>query len=150
MSSQKTVVLNTLQDLAEKDVDAAAERLGEANRQLAEVEKSLAILMQYRADYASQRDNAMTNGITAEVYQNYQNFLGKLSQAIVSQTESVERVRHVCHLRKQEWQECQKKKMSYDVLLERAEKRVQLAELKKDQKMMDEYAMRASRNNTRQ
>ncbi|MCB5183766.1 flagellar export protein FliJ [Methylobacillus gramineus] len=150
MSSQKTVVLNTLQDLAEKDVEAAVERLGEANRQLVEVEKSLAILMQYRADYASQRDNAMANGITAEVYQNYQNFLGKLSQAIVTQTESVERVRQICHLRKQEWQECQKKKMSYDVLLERAEKRVQLAELKKDQKMMDEYAMRASRNNTRQ
>ncbi|MCB5189266.1 flagellar export protein FliJ [Methylobacillus arboreus] len=150
MSDQKKVVLTTLQGLAEKDVDAAADRLGEANRQLVEAEKSLNILMQYRADYVGQRDQAMANGMTAEIYQNYQSFLGKLSQAIVSQTESVERLRQVCHLRKQEWQECQKKKMSYDVLIDRADKRAQAIETKRDQKMMDEHAMRVSRNQTRQ
>lgn len=150
MSSQKKVVLTTLQGLAEKDVDVATDRLGEANRQLAEAEKSLSLLMQYRADYVSQRDHAMANGMTAEIYQNYQSFLGKLSQAIVSQTENVERLRQVHHLRKQEWQECQKKKMSYDVLIDRADKRANAIELKRDQKMMDEHAMRMSRNQTRQ
>lgn len=150
MGSQKTVVLTTLQELACKDVDTAAERLAEVNRQLAEAEKSLGILMQYRADYVSQRDHAMSNGMTAEIYQNYQNFLGKLSSAIVSQTESVERVRQVSHLRKQEWQECQKKKLSYDVLLDRDEKRTQAAEQKRDQKLMDEHAMRLSRQFPRQ
>lgn len=150
MTDKKKVVLTTLQGLAEKEVDIAVERMGEANRQLAEAEKSLSLLQQYHADYVSQRDHAMANGMTAEIYQNYQNFLGKLSQAIASQTESVERIRQVCGLRKQEWQECQKKKMSYDVLIDRADKRVQASELKRDQKMMDEYAMRASRNQTRQ
>lgn len=150
MADQKKVVLTTLQGLAEKEVDIAVERMGEANRQLAEAEKSLNLLRQYHADYVNQRDQAMANGMTAEIYQNYQNFLGKLSQAIASQTESVERIRQVCGLRKQEWQECQKKKMSYDVLIDRADKRAQASELKRDQKMMDEYAMRASRNQTRQ
>ncbi len=150
MSKQKRVVLTTLQGLAEKDVDVAADRLGEANRQLAESEKSLNLLMQYRADYVSQRDQAMSNGMTAEIYQNYQSFLGKLSQAIVSQTENVERLRQVYQLRKQEWQECQKKKMSYDVLIDRADKRENAIELKRDQKMMDEHAMRVSRNQSRQ
>ncbi len=150
MSKQKRVVLTTLQGLAEKDVDVAADRLGEANRQLAESEKSLSLLMQYRADYVSQRDQAMSNGMTAEIYQNYQSFLGKLSQAIVSQTENVERLRQVHQLRKQEWQESQKKKMSYDVLIDRADKRENAIELKRDQKMMDEHAMRVSRNQSRQ
>lgn len=39
-------------------------------------------------------------------------------------------------------QECQRKKMSFEVLIKRAEKKAIKIENKRDQKMMDEFAMR--------
>ena len=44
------------------------------------------------------------------------------------------------------WQELQRKKLSYETLLKRNAKKLHHVALKKDQKMMDEYAMRAKRS----
>ena len=48
-------------------------------------------------------------------------------------------------IQRQLWQECQRKKLSYEVLSDRSEKRILKVEQKKDQKMMDEFAMRITR-----
>jgi len=43
------------------------------------------------------------------------------------------------------WQESQRKKLSYDVLITRSDKRAAKVEQKRDQKMMDEFATRMTR-----
>jgi flagellar FliJ protein len=84
-------------------------------------------------------------GMGAEAYQNFQNFFGKLDQAITGQQEVVELANQQVKVQKQLWQESQRKKMSYEVLSKRSVKRELKVEQKKDQKLMDEFAMRISR-----
>ena len=43
------------------------------------------------------------------------------------------------------WLESQRKKMSYDVLSDQSEQQYKKVEARKDQKLMDEFAMRSSR-----
>ena len=81
----------------------------------------------------------------AEAYQNFQNFFGKLDQAIAGQQDVLDAANQQVKVHQQLWQESQRKKLSYDVLLQRSDKRELQVEQKKDQKMMDEFAMRISR-----
>ncbi len=50
--------LNTLIDLANKETDEAAKRLGAALRVCEEADQKLDLLMQYRNDYASAASRA--------------------------------------------------------------------------------------------
>jgi flagellar FliJ protein len=84
-------------------------------------------------------------GMNAESFQNFQNFFGKLDQAIAGQQEVVELANQQVIIQRQLWQESQRKKLSYEVLSDRSEKRILKVEQKKDQKMMDEFAMRITR-----
>jgi flagellar FliJ protein len=61
------------------------------------------------------------------------------------QQEMVEFAKRQEKVQRQLWQESQRKKLSYEVLSQRTTKRELKVEQKKDQKMMDEFAMRAGR-----
>jgi flagellar FliJ protein len=103
------------------------------------------MLNEYRLDYVKNLNKILEAGMGAEAYQNFQNFFGKLDQAIAGQQEVVELALQQVKVQKQLWQESQRKKLSYEVLSDRTEKRVLKVEQKKDQKMMDEFAMRITR-----
>jgi flagellar FliJ protein len=81
----------------------------------------------------------------AEAYQNFQNFFKKLDQAIAGQQEVLEMTKQQVKVQRQLWQESQRKKLSYEVLTQRSDKRELKVEQKRDQKLMDEFAMRISR-----
>jgi flagellar FliJ protein len=91
-------------------------------------------------------NKSLATGMGAEAYQNFQNFLKKLDQAINGQQQLVEFTLQQVKVHRELWQESQKKKLSYDVLIERSHKHATKVEQKKDQKMMDEFATRISRN----
>lgn len=145
MSTQSTNTLLMLKDLASKDVDLAAEALAQAIKMAEEAQSKYALLQEYRQGYVENLNKSLETGVGAEAYRNFQNFFGKLDQAIVGQLEMVNSTNRTVIYKRELWQESQRKKMSYEVLLQRSAKQVLNVEKKKDQKMMDEFAMRISR-----
>lgn len=134
--------LDTLIELATKETDEAAKRLGHCMKAAEETEQKLALLMQYRDDYAARFQQNLSAGLTAMGYRNFQLFMDKLEQAINSQ-QLVVRDAHVRVERERTaWQASERKRMSYGTLANRALKSKQQAESKRDQKQTDEHAAR--------
>jgi len=138
-------VLGMLKGIATKEVDEATEALAKAMKLANEAQAKQDMLNEYRLDYVKNLNKILEAGMGAEAYQNFQNFFGKLDQAIAGQKEVVELANQQVKVQKQLWQESQRKKLSYEVLSDRTDKRVHKVEQKKDQKMMDEFAMRITR-----
>lgn len=136
--------LNTLIDLAVKDSDEAARKLGEAIRTAEETEKKLTLLLGYRDEYAARFQNSMASGLKMMEYRNFQLFIEKLDTAITGQQQVVLEAKRQIEAERQAWQACERKRLSYDTLATRAEKDKQHKENKRDQKQMDEHAARSA------
>lgn len=135
--------LNTLQQLAGRHVDIAADKLAAANKQLRDAEAQMALLQGYRQDYLDKLARQLATGLDAQAHQNFQRFMRMLDQAIAGQEELVRAAQSQVQHQLDQWRQSQKKKLSYEVLCERSHKKTQLGELKRDQKLMDEHAMRS-------
>jgi flagellar FliJ protein len=134
--------LDTLIELAQRDADAAAKRLGAALAAADETEQKLAMLLNYRDDYAARLDAAQVAGITPLAYHNFVAFIGKLDNAINGQREVVKHAHQKSAIEKTGWQACERKRLSYRTLNERAAAEALRIENKRDQKQMDEHAAR--------
>lgn len=137
--------LNVLIELAEKEVELATESLGRAIKAQNDAEEKGAMLRSYRQDYVANLHKSLANGLNKEMHLNYQNFLLKLDQAIDGQDSVIISAQYQVQKEREVWQEAQRKKLSYEVLVKRAQKKEHQKALKKEQKMMDEYAMRSKR-----
>jgi len=142
---RSTGVVKALKEIAEKEVDVAAEALAKAIKVAEEAGSKHAMLLQYREDYLKNQNNLMESGMGAEVYRNFQNFFNKLDQAVNAQGEVLDFANKQVQRQREIWQETQRKKLSYGVLAQRSDKREQKVQQKKDQNMMDEFAMRVGR-----
>jgi flagellar FliJ protein len=139
--------LETLIELAQRDSDDAAKRLGAALKAVEEAEQKLQMLLGYRDDYANRLDQAQMNGITPFAYANFVAFVGKLDNAINGQQEVLKHATYKSDLEKAAWQESERKRLSYRTLNDRAAAEALKAENKRDQKMMDDHAARTVRSN---
>jgi flagellar FliJ protein len=137
--------LETLIDLAQRESDDRAKRLGVALKAVEDGEQKLQMLMGYRDDYANRLDAAQMAGITPFAYQNFVAFLGKLEQAIDGQREVLKHARVKADMEKKGWQESERTRLSYRTLNERAAQQALALESKRDQKMMDDHAARTAR-----
>jgi len=135
--------IQTLIELATQDTDEAAKRLGQAVRAGDETEQKLALLQQYRADYAARFQASMAAGLSASGYRNFQLFIDKLDQAIAGQEEVVRAAQARVAQERGAWQASERKRMSYDTLATRAQKEQQKQDNRRDQKQNDEHAARA-------
>lgn len=140
-----TSALTTLIELAQRDTDDAAKRLGAALTAVDEAEQKLQMLLGYRDDYANRLDQAQMAGITPFAYHNFVAFLAKLDNAINGQQEVLKHARYKSALEKTRWQESERKRLSYRTLNERAASAALQIENKRDQKMMDDHAARTVR-----
>ncbi|NUU00182.1 flagellar export protein FliJ [Herbaspirillum robiniae] len=134
--------LETLIELATKETDDATKRLGRAIRVSEEAQQKLAILEQYRDDYAARFQDTLTNGLTALSYRNFQLFIEKIDTAIDGQHAVVRSSQQKVAEARSIWQACERKRMSYDTLAARAKEKELQKENKRDQKAMDEHASR--------
>jgi flagellar FliJ protein len=134
--------LTTLIDLAQRDSDAAAKRLGVALKAAEDTEHKLTMLLGYRDDYALKLDAAQVKGITPLAYRNFIAFMDKLDHAIRGQREVCKHAHHKSALEKTAWQASERKRLSYRTLNERAALEALKLENKRDQKQMDEHAAR--------
>lgn len=134
-----------LHELAVRDLDKAAEKLALANKNVSDSQETLTTLNSYREDYLTRYNAAMNAGISIQEITNYQRFIQKLDQAISGQEQTKKNLENLVSQQLRVWQQQQKKKLSYDVLLQRVEQKKQALEAKQDQKMMDEFASRAQK-----
>lgn len=134
--------LETLIDLARRETDDAAKRLGAALKAAEGSEQQLQMLIGYRDDYAQRFEQTMANGMTPMAYRNFQAFMVKLDNAITGQQEVVRHAQRRSEVEKSAWQVAERKRMSYTTLETRAHEQAQKLEAKRDQKAMDEHAAR--------
>ena len=137
--------LDTLIDLAQKDSDAAAKRLGAANKLVEEAEQKLEMLVGYRDEYARKLDAAQVAGITPFAYHNFVAFIGKLDNALNGQREVLKHARFKADTERKTLQESERKRLSYRTLNERAASEALRVQNKRDQKQMDDHAARGAR-----
>lgn len=142
MPDLRPVVLETLKTIANKKVDAATEKLLVLSKLADEAQTKLDMLHQYRKDYMQRLADDLEAGMGAKALENFRNFLLKLDEAVLGQQEVTDAAKHQLSMQRPIWQESQKKKLSYEVLSNQSERRAHQRELKQDQKMMDEHAMR--------
>ena len=134
--------LATLIDLAQRETDDCAKRLGAALKALDDCRQKLDMLSGYRDDYAQRFEASMSNGITPMAYRNFQAFMVKLDSAIQGQQQVVEHAQARSENEKMRWQLAERKRMSYTTLNNRAQEQALKLENKRDQKPMDEHAAR--------
>jgi len=137
--------LETLIDLAQKDSDAAAKRLGAANKLVEEAEQKLEMLVGYRDEYARKLDAAQVAGITPFAYHNFVAFIGKLDNALNGQRDVLKHARFKADTERKTLQESERKRLSYRTLNERAASEALKVQNKRDQKQMDDHAARGAR-----
>lgn len=137
--------LETLIDLAQKDSDAAAKRLGVANKQVEEAEQKLEMLVGYRDEYARKLDAAQVAGITPFAYHNFVAFIGKLDNALNGQRDVLKHAKFKAESELKTLQESERKRLSYRTLNERAASEALKIQNKRDQKQMDDHAARGAR-----
>ena len=134
--------LDTLIELATTETDEAAKRLGNAIRAHEDTEQKLALLLQYRDDYAMRFQSNLAAGLTAAGYRNFQLFIDKLDTAISGQQQVVLDTQKRVDRERAAWQAGERKRMSYGTLATRAQKEEQQRENRRDQKQTDEFAAR--------
>lgn len=134
--------LATLIGLAQTATDNAAKKLGAELTAVEEAQQKLTMLHGYRDDYAAKLEAAQMNGITPLAYHNFVAFMGKLDNAINGQREVVKHAEAKSALAKLNWQACERKRLSFRTLSERAAQDALHTENKRDQKQMDEHAAR--------
>jgi flagellar FliJ protein len=134
--------IQTLIELAERETDDAAKKLGNAIRLQQENEKKLEMLMSYRDDYAQRLQNGQMAGMNPMQYRNFQAFLAKLDNAIAGQRDFVTHAERRVTTERASWQAAERKRMSYNTLQDRAAAEALKHENRRDQKNMDEFATR--------
>lgn len=134
--------LDTLIDLATKETDEAAKRLGRAIRVSEDAEQKLQLLLQYREDYLARFQSKLQGGLSIAGYRNFQLFLDKLEEAIMGQQKIIQDAQRRVGAERSAWQDSERKRISFDTLATRAEKAYLLKETRREQKQTDEFAAR--------
>jgi flagellar FliJ protein len=138
----KQSALDTLIELAQRDTDDAAKRLGVALKAVDDAEQKLTMLLGFRDDYGVKLEAAQVAGITPMAYRNFVAFIDKLEVAINGQRDIVKHAQCKSAAEKTTWQAAERKRLSYRTLSERAATEALRLENKLDQKQMDEHAAR--------
>jgi flagellar FliJ protein len=134
--------LETLIDLARRETDDAAKRLGAALKAVDDATQKHQMLAGYRDEYVKRFEEAQAAGITPMAYRNFQAFMEKLDVAVKGQLDLIRHAEYRSAQEKTAWQNAERKRMSYSTLNERAAADALKLENKRDQKQMDEHAAR--------
>jgi flagellar FliJ protein len=134
--------LETLMDLARRETDDAAKRLGAALKAVDEARQKHQMLLGFREEYVKKFEAAQAAGITPMAYRNFQAFIEKLEVAVKGQHDMIQHAEYRSEQEKTAWQASERKRMSYSTLNDRADADALKLENKRDQKQMDEHAAR--------
>jgi flagellar FliJ protein len=137
--------IQTLIDLAQKDVDTAAKQLGKAQRDRTDVQTQLDALIKYRDEYYASFSASAQSGMPAGNWRNFQAFIDTLDGAIEQQRRLLEAATKRLEAAKPVWQRQKQKLGSYEVLQARGEAAEALVEARREQRDADEHAAKMLR-----
>lgn len=136
--------LETLMDLAQRETDDAAKRLGASLKQVDEAKQKHQMLVGFQDEYIKKFEAAQAAGITPMAYRNFVAFIEKLDTAVKGQLDMIKHAEYRSGQEKVAWQASERKRMSYSTLNDRADAAALKLENKRDQKAMDEHAARGA------
>lgn len=136
--------LETLMDLAQRETDDAAKRLGASLKQVDEAKQKHQMLVGFQDEYIKKFEAAQAAGITPMAYRNFVAFIEKLDTAVKGQLDMIKHAEYRSAQEKVAWQASERKRMSYSTLNDRADAAALKLENKRDQKAMDEHAARGA------
>lgn len=120
----------------------AAKALGDCQRMLDEQVQRMEELKTYRLEYISRLQDTSQQGIQVETLRQWHQFLAGLDKAIEQSQLQIERTREICEQRRQEWFQARSKKKAVGRVVERFVEEEQKVEGKREQKTIDEIAVR--------
>jgi flagellar protein FliJ len=137
--------LQMLIELAQEELDAAAQRLGRAQRERNDLESQLNALIEYRNEYYTRFTTSAQLGMAAGNMRNFQAFIDTLDAAIEQQRRQLAAATARLEAAKPEWQKQKQKLGSYEVLQARGDAAEALKLARREQKDADEFGARALR-----
>lgn len=138
----KTFNLQPLLDLMQTRADEKTRQLGQLIAAEQNAKSRLELLEQYREEYAQKMREAISQGLTPMALRNYQDFIGRIDEAIQAQSQVVARSEQNTAAGQAEWREQNKKLKAIDTLSQRHDARERYRENRQDQKLMDEFTAR--------
>ena len=135
--------LQTVLELMQVRADEATQQLARLIASERDAKSKLDMLQQYRDEYAGRFREAAQNGITRSQWQNYEDFLSRLDEAIGQQRQNVAQQERNTANGQVNWQQQRKNLKAFDTLSDRHYTRENAREIKREQKAQDEFASRA-------
>lgn len=134
--------LQSLLDLSNLRLDEAARQLGKLIAGEREAHQRLELLVQYRDEYQARFLAAAGNGLGPDAWRNYQQFLGRLDQAIEQAGAMAAASKQRTAQGQQHWVDQHSKVKAFDTLAQRHQARMAYVENRHEQKQSDEHAAR--------
>lgn len=132
--------LQTLLDLAQQKMDEAGRRLAALLASEQQGEQKLQLLKDYRAEYHARFVEAGKRGMGPQEWRNFQDFLGRLDDAIAQQQQLVSQAHQQSEQGQQTWLSERTRAKAFDMLSQRHEARQQHMQAKREQKEADEFS----------
>ncbi|MND53627.1 Flagellar FliJ protein [compost metagenome] len=148
MKSQSPLI--TLRDLAQDAVEQATQQLGQVRKAQQAAEQQLSMLLNYQDEYRQKLNNQLSGGMESSNWQNYQQFIGTLEQAITQHRQQLTQWGEKVESAVKHWQDKQQRLNAFETLHTRAQSAQLQLENKRDQKLMDEFAQRSAQRNIHQ
>ncbi|CAI1495312.1 Flagellar fliJ protein [Serratia quinivorans] len=145
MKSQSPLI--TLRDLAQDAVEQATQQLGQVRKAQQAAEQQLSMLLNYQDEYRLKLNNQLSGGMESSNWQNYQQFIGTLEQAITQHRQQLTQWGQKVESAVKHWQDKQQRLNAFETLHTRAQSAQLQLENKRDQKLMDEFAQRSAQRN---
>lgn len=141
--------MEVLRDMAEKKLNDTTTQLGSARQAHAHESSRLEQLQTYAQEYRQQlQDNIVDTGVSIISLRAHHNFLTSLDGVVAQQSRRVTHTQHSVDNVLHAWKKDKQRLSAFDALKSRAEAQKLLKENRLDQKLMDEFARRASQRST--
>ncbi len=138
----KPFSLQPLLNLAQQKNEAATRKLGQLNQQHQTAQEKLDALQQYRKEYQLKFQAEAKNGMAPADMKNFQDFIGRLDQAIQQQAAVLEKTRAGVQAGRNELMDATRKMKSFDTLAQRHVDAESKQAAKNEQRMQDEHTGR--------
>lgn len=134
--------LQTVLDLMQTRADSAAKDLGRLIAAEQDAGAKLQLLENYRAEYIQRFQEAAQAGISPQQWANYQDFTGKLDEAVAQQKKIVATSQDRTKDGQRRWLEQRNKVKAFDTLAQKHEQIQRYQDGRQEQKISDELTTR--------
>ena len=132
--------LDVVQQAAARTERERAERVGAAERHLAEMQQKLTALEKYRGEYEAGFATRAGGGVDVVGMRDFQTFLARLGEALVQQRELVALARKALDAERSNWREAAQRQHVVETLAERWQGEETRAANRRDQNESDELS----------